>query len=133
MAFSAKPSTVNRQVYTPISAVKHYGAEHGLCDYPRIRRPEQPKGRVRWLQPEEAEQLIDACAAHMQPLVTFLLYTGARLSEALYLDWRDVDLSRRHVSFTDTKNGESRGVPLHDRVVAALGNLEHRDGALWAR
>jgi integrase len=55
--------------------------------------------------------------------VIFLLCTGARLSEALYLDWRDVDLSGGHVVFHDTKNGESRGVPLHPRAVAALASL----------
>jgi integrase len=69
----------------------------------------------------------------LRPLVTFLLYTGARAGEALGLDWRNVDLARRHVTFIDTKNGESRGVPLHPRVLAALGNLSHRDGEVFRR
>jgi integrase len=51
------------------------------------------------------------------------LSTGARLSEALYLEWRDVDLTRSRVHFVPTnargiKNGEARGVPLHPRVVS---------------
>jgi integrase len=58
--------------------------------------------------------------------MTFLLYTGARVSEALYLDWRQVDLARREVQFLNTKNGESRGVPLHPRLVEALSALPHR-------
>ena len=64
----AKPSTVNREVYTPMSAVLHFGAPRGLCDVPRIKRPKQPAGRVRWLQPDEAERLIDNCAPHLVPL-----------------------------------------------------------------
>jgi integrase len=129
----AAPSTLNRQVYTPVGAILHFAAERKLCEWRTIRRPKQPKGRVRWLESDEANKLIEACSPHLKPLVIFLFYTGARLSEALYLDWRDVDLSRRQVSFTDTKNGESRGVPLHDRVLVAFANLPHREGAVFRR
>ena len=60
----------------------------------------------------------------------FLLYTGGRAGEALWLDWRDVS-ARAHVTFPKTKNGEARGVPLHPRVVAALANLPHREGEVF--
>ena len=66
-------------------------------------------------------------------MVMFLLYTGARVSEALYLDWRDVDLVRGQVWFTNTKNGEARGVPLHGRVRAVLSKMPHREGAVFRR
>jgi hypothetical protein len=106
-------------VYTPTSAVLYHAARRGWCDRPIIGRPKQPKGRVRWLEPAEAEKLTAACANHLQLLVIFLLYTGARVGEALYLDWVNVDLEARHVQFLQTKNGEARGIPLHARVVAA--------------
>jgi integrase len=120
---NAKPSTLNRQVYTPVSAVLRHAHKRGLCELSELERPRQSKGKVRWLTPDEAERLIAACSPHMRPLVAFLFYTGARMSEALYLDWRDVDLSRAHVTFHATKNGESRGVPLHVQMVAMLANL----------
>ena len=129
----AKASTRNRQVFTPVSAVLNFAAKKKMCDKPIIERPAQPKGRIRWITIEEAQSLIDACAPHLKPLVTFLFYTGARLSEALYLDWRDVDLSRSHVAFLDTKTGDDRGVPLHSGVVAMLANLPHREGAVFRR
>jgi integrase len=81
----------------------------------------------------EANRLIDACSPHLRPLVIFMFYTGARVGEALWLDWRHVDLERRHVIFEKTKNGEARGVPLHERVVAALANLPHREGEVFRR
>ena len=62
-----------------------------------------------------------------------MLYTGARTGEALWLDWRDVDLSRAHVQFPKTKNGDARGVPLHLRAVAALANLKGRAGEVFRR
>jgi len=88
---------------------------------------------VRSITPEEADRLIGACADHLRPLVIFSLYTGARLSEALYLDWRQINLTRREVQFLKTKNGDPRGVPLHQRVVDALTALPHREGEVFRR
>jgi integrase len=127
------PATVNRQLFTPVSAILNHAARRGLCDAPRFQRPKQPKGRIRWLTEDDAERLIDAASPQLRPLIIFLLMTGARLGEALGLDWRDVDLSRAHVSFLDTKNGESRGVPLHDRVIDALTALPHRSGHVFRK
>jgi len=95
-----------------------------------MERPEKPPSRVRWLTPEQAERLIAACGDHLRPLVIFLLYTGARIGETLWLDWRDIDLNRSHAIFPvdpsegrRTKNNEPRGAPLHPRVRASLANL----------
>lgn len=129
----AAPSTVNRHIYTPVAAVLHHAARKRWCEKPVLARPKEPKGRIRWVTHEEAERLIQAAAPHLRPLVVFLFSTGARISEALYLDWRNVDLERAHVEFIDTKNGEARGVPLHPRAVAALSTLPHREGAVFRR
>jgi integrase len=64
-----------------------------------MEQPEKPPSRVRWLTPEQAERLIAACGDHLRPLVIFLLYSGARIGEALWLDWRDIDLNRSHATF----------------------------------
>jgi integrase len=129
----ASDSTRIRQFYTPVCAVLRHAAKRGWCAMIILDRPAPPPGRVRWLTPEEAERLIAACGDHLRPLMTFLLFTGARIGEALWLDWRDVDLTRSHVMFTKTKNGEARGVPLHPRVLALLANLPHRDGTVFRR
>ena len=128
---TASPATLNRQAFTPIAAVLNHAAKRGLCAHRVIERPAQPKGRVRWLTFEEAEQLVDACSPHLRPLVLFLLGTGARTSEALYLEWREVDLAAAHVTFLDTKNGEHRGVPLHGRLVSELQTLPHQQGMVF--
>ncbi len=96
-----------------------------------IERPKQPPGKLRWLKPSEADKLIDACRNHLRPAVVFMLYTGARAGEALWLDWRNVDLDARRVTFPKTKNGTARSLPLHDRVVMELTALKHRTGAVF--
>jgi integrase len=127
----ASNATKNRQVYTPVSAILQHAARKGWCPRPVFARPKTTKVAVRWLKREEAERLIEAVGGHLRPLVVFLLYTGARAGEALWLDWDNVDLDRRHVTFPKTKNGEARGVPLHTRVVAELRGLPHRTGGVF--
>lgn len=59
------------------------------------------------------------------------MLSGCRISEALLLDWTDVDLGARWLVFRNTKRGkrgadqpgEDRGVPIHHQLVIALANL----------
>jgi integrase len=127
------PATINRQLYTPLSAVINMAASKDYCAPVKFKRPKLPKGRVRWITHAEAFCLIEACAPHLKPLVAFLFYTGARIGEALWLDWRNIDLQRGQVQFLDTKNGRDRGVPLHPDLVAILANLPHRDGCVFRK
>lgn len=127
------PATLNRQIYTPVTAVINKAALHGLCAPVKFTRPKLPKGRVRWLTHAEADRLIKACSPALRPLVAFLFYTGARMGEALWLDWRYVDLKRAQVQFLDTKNGTDRGVPLHPELVAILADLPHREDEVFRK
>lgn len=134
----AANSTVNRQIYTPVSAVLKHAHERNMCDRVIVKRPKQPKGKTRWLSLLEAEKLIADCSPHLAPLVIFLLYTGCRIREALYLEWAEIDLERSHVSIckTDlrgTKNGEDRGIPLHSQAAFALSRIKGRDGIVFRR
>jgi integrase len=126
----ALPATRNRQFYSVVSAVLHHAAKRGWCHTPIIQRPAQADRRIQWITIEDADKLIAACSDHLRPLV---IYTGARAGEAVWLDWRDVDLNRAHVSFLKTKNGEGRGVPLHPRAIAALANLKGRTGEVFRK
>ena len=123
----AGPATRSRQVFTPTVAVLNHAARKKWCERPIIARPKQPKGVIRWLKPDEAERLIAECPRHLKPLVIFLLYTGARAGEAVWLDWSNVDLGKAQVTFPRTKNGEPRSVPLHPRILAELAAVKEKD------
>ena len=51
------------------------------------------------------------------------MLTGCRVSEAINLKWRDVDLEVRWLVLRDTKNGTDRGVPIHRQLVKVLSTL----------
>jgi integrase len=130
----ARPSTYLREVVTPLRAILRHAAERGWCDMPHIAAPKTTSGRTRYLLPAEVERLIAAAATHLQPLLIFLAGTGARMAEAVYLDWREVDLlGGRAIFWADqTKSGKRRNAFLPPRVVAALANLGgNREGPVF--
>ena len=128
---SASPSTVERGIIVPLRAILRHAHRLGWCDAPLFEIPRRPEGRTRYLLPNEAERLIAAAAPHIRPLLLFLLGTGARMSEAIELEWYDVDLRGPRAIFWRTKTGKRRVATLPPRVVAALAALPNRDGPVF--
>lgn len=122
------PATLNRQVYTPISAVlKRAGIER------KIKRPKGWRGSkaTSWLDPDPAFKVI-AEAYKLEPefgvFCLTLLYTGMRLSDPLHAKVRDLRINQALLYVPDTKNGEPRPVHLPPIVVEALKALPPRAG-----
>jgi len=93
--------------------------------------------RTRYLEDAEREALLQACKSspnrQLYPIVIFALSTGARLSEITGLKIADVSLSFNKAILRDTKNGETRSVPiwghLHEVLTDHIKWLEefHKD------
>ena len=139
----AKPATRLRNVITPAKAVLMHAARRGWCPPPRFERTRASPGRTDWFTPAEAEAMIAAAAGgnrrHLRPLLVFLFCTGARLGEAVALDWQDVDLPNARATLRGvladgtrgTKSGADRIVDLPPRCVAELAALPHRAGPVF--
>lgn len=132
LAPDAAPATIRRGVIVPLRAVMLYAHKQlGWCDPPHFQVPREPKGRTRYLLPSEAEHLILAAAPHLKPLLIFLLCTGARMSEALELEWRDVDLVGRRAIFWRTKGGNRRIASVPHRAADALAHTRAHGGRVF--
>lgn len=117
------PATGNRYL-AALSDVFTYAVKE--CDWMeenpmrKVTRRKESKGRERFLSDAERERLLAACRAStnpdLYPAVVLSLATGARRMEILGLRWPQVDLTRSVITLTDTKNGESRVLPLSDQV-----------------
>lgn len=104
----AAPATWNRQFLTPARAILHHAHELGWRMPARIRPFRAPKARGplpasrRWM-----ERFVEQCDAddlpHVAALMLFMNLTGARVSEAVSLLGRDVDLRRRTAVLVKTK------------------------------
>lgn len=96
----------------------------------KMRKPKEPRGRVRFLDEEERIALLSACQEsanpHLYPIVLLALSTGMRQGEILKLRWQDVDLEKGRAVLHDTKNGERRGVPLLGMTLGVLQDIYAR-------
>lgn len=120
---NVKPATRNTCVYTPVSAIlRHAGQKVEL------RRPKGAKGRVvtDWLTQDDAFAIIREAYRidhEYGVLLTFLLYTGCRLGEALGLRWDRVELDARRAWIATSKNEDPRMLVLREDLAEALGTL----------
>ncbi len=127
-----KDATINRYLAMISKALTEALKRGKLTIKPPFPYRAEPMTKLRWITAEEelalrvkAEELWPAFeAALMQALIVGLVDTGARLTELLKAPRHSVG----QVTFTDTKNGQSRTVPLTPRAQKALSMVP-----LWTR
>ncbi len=117
----AGPATRKRQVYVPLSAVLNHVARKWEMPVAKLSHPKPPKVETKWATPEGVAQLLPACSPRLRLLVAVLVYTGARLSEVLRLNWdQDIDLQHRTIVFRKTKTGRMRTVRIAGQLLVEL-------------
>lgn len=96
-----------------------------------IKRMSEPQGRMKRLSIEAETTLLTCCLelslAYLADIIVVALETGMRCGEILSMRWEDADFINRRVLLRDTKNGDSRQVPLSSRVKTILEQLPSRD------
>lgn len=97
-----------------------------------IRRPKLPRPRDRRLLPGEEERLLATASPHLRRAIILAVETAMRAGELVSLTAADIDPQARVARLADTKNGESRWVPLSPRALEALGVTEGRVVGLTA-
>lgn len=100
------------------------------CNNPTksLPRPADARARDRRLRDGEFEAIIEAASEspELAAVVRLAVETAMRRSEIIGLHWHDIDLKKRTVRLNDTKNGESRIVPLLTAAVGVLDGLPRR-------
>ncbi|WP_435626603.1 tyrosine-type recombinase/integrase [Candidatus Ferrigenium straubiae] len=145
-------STTNRDLNLISHVINVARKEWGIhIDNPisMIRRPAENRARSRRLGIGEEEKLLAELEETtrsergtfkeggsrnpwVRPLVILALETAMRRGELLSLRWADVFLADRYVRLHDTKNGESRDVPLSARAYEVLAGLpRHISGRVF--
>ena len=99
----------------------------------QIRKPKLPKGRDRRLLPGELDRIVSTSESPvLSNIVRFALETAMRRSEIAGMTWDRVDLKKKTVTLTETKNGEKRVVPLSPEAQRILMAFPRKlDGKVW--
>jgi len=61
-------------------------------------------------------------------VVMFAIDTAARLSEITHMQWSNVNMSKKKILLTHTKNDDQRFVPLSNRCIKALQEISKKNG-----
>ncbi|EFZ5229156.1 phage integrase family protein, partial [Shigella flexneri] len=89
---------------------------------PIIKVPQPKNKRIRWLEPHEAQRLIDECPEPLKSVVEFALATGLRRSNIINLEWQQIDMQRRvaWINPEESKSNRAIGVALNDTACRVL-------------
>ncbi len=109
-----------------LSGLLAYGVKQGVVERNVVRdldRDDRPgaarKSEPRYLTPDELERLLAAMGDTFRPVAATCALAGLRLSEALGLRWRDVDLKAATLNVTAQLGQDGVRVPLKTAASAA--------------
>lgn len=128
------PATCNRYLVSLAHCCAIANKWGWLRDNParKVEKLQEAKGRTRFLSDTERCALLDACKtsndANIHLVVVLAISTGMRAGEIGNLQWEQVSLARKRITLTDTKNEETRVVPLvglaHDLMNAHIRRID---------
>ncbi|EAA7553139.1 TPA_asm: integrase [Salmonella enterica] len=121
LAAGLKPNTVNRDLtvlsamFTALSESEMYYGENPVHG---VRKLKVITTEMAFLSEEETAELLATLEGDYRALAVLCLSTGARYGEAARL--RGEHITGNRVTFTRTKNGKPRAVPISDDVLNAV-------------
>jgi integrase len=89
-----------------------------------IKLVKVPRRKHRIYKDWEFQSLYGAAPNHFKPILLFAFMTGMWRSEITNLKWNNVDLEDRYIHVVETKNGESRSIPINDALLDVLCDIK---------
>jgi integrase len=122
---NAGPATRNRQAIVPTQAIINHAAEHELCPRIRVARFEvkkKAKEPVTWAWVQTF--MAYAKKPNLAALACLMYLTGARITQALQIEWSEVDFRAGKVLIRATDKGDDdRRAHMPPELVAALASI----------
>jgi integrase len=125
----ARKDTANR-ILTILKAALNFASDRRLTNAEPCWQQVKPyrgttSARIRFLQPNEATRLVNACNSDFRDLVRAALLTGARYSELIRLQCKDYNPNGEipTIFIAESKSGKPRHVVLTPEGVALFEEL----------
>jgi integrase len=119
-------ATINRE----LACLKHMftkAIEWGLISSNPAKKVKLFPGKsnkLRVVSEAEFHKLYQAASHHLKPVLLCAYLTGMRKGELVKLKWEDVDLADGYIYVKETKNNESRAIPINDTLMDTLLKLK---------
>lgn len=124
-----KPSSINREL-SLLKNMLSKSVEWGFIETnpaSKVKSFKEPAGRMKWLNDSERERLLAECKQSENPLLYAVVFTalntGMRKSELQRLTWDNVDFEKALITVKQTKNNETRFIPVTKELLKVLSNL----------
>lgn len=123
-----KVATVNREL-TVLKNMYTKAEQWGLIPASslnvirKLKLAKLNNSRLRFMSIPESRLLVKSCELGLREIVTFAINTGCRRSEIFSLAWEHVDLKHGFIRIAESKNGESRDIPVNETLVVILKNI----------
>nr|DAX39305.1 MAG TPA: Integrase [Caudoviricetes sp.] len=127
-------STVRKYLFALSAVLRYAERELEIIDrnpMSRVDKPRKSKGVVRFLSDSERSALITACKDYSDTLYLFVMlamFSGGRYNELLTLKIENIDFHNDILHFLETKNGESRGVPIYHKITELITEYMNKSG-----
>jgi integrase len=106
-------------------------------DFSRLFPKQATTREINFLLPSEVEAVLAQCAQRRSrrlfQMITILAGTGMRRSEALALEWRDLDFADGFIHIRNSKTAEQRRIPMEPAVRKAFQAMPRRGALVFTR
>lgn len=118
-------STINRELEylrSSLNTAKSWGYNVPEITFKDVMLRE-PEARIKYLVPEQAQQLLDACSPLIRDAVEFALYTGLRAGNIFGLKWENINIFSKEIIVQIKSNipgGKTLRLPISDKMMEIL-------------
>nr|WP_157765138.1 site-specific integrase [Acetobacter senegalensis] len=103
--------TIIKEIVTLRAALRWAVNERWIQTAPKIEAPPSPHAKERWLTRAEVKRLLDVTGTpHVRLFIQLALYTGARTSAILELQWDQVDFERNVINYGTGSGNKKRAI-----------------------
>lgn len=127
-----KDATVNRDL-SVLRHILYWSVDEQLIaanPLARMKMVRERRTRRQILSVAEEQSLLGAATGHLRSMIILALDTGMRRGEITSQRWEDIDFPRKllFVTHSKTPEGESREIPLSNRLLELLGTYHEPKG-----
>jgi integrase len=120
-------ATVHAYARAVRAFVRFCFAEGYIKEEIKVAMPKVKQKKMEVLSPDEIKTLLKEACLRDRALVLFLIDSGARRSEALGLEWSDIDFNTGSVLIRNGKGGKARTVAIGVNTRRTLIKLKSRE------